>query len=194
MFSGGMAFKLLKVSFYLYQTIVNFASKILMEAVNERIQTLINTLGESNNRFAQRIDTSSAVISHILTGRNRPNLELIQKILKAFPNLRANWLVLGEGSLYENDNKNLTATPAEAKSNYQESESSSTGSLSFEAPNNDEPETHHNEVPENAVTEPYPIQPLLSNIIQSQRMMLKSVEQQMQMQEQLIEWMNKKSG
>lgn len=164
-----------------------------MEAVNQRIQTLINTLGESNNRFAQRIDTSSAVISHILTGRNRPNLELIQKILKAFPNLRPNWLVLGEGSLHEDDNKALTAIPGQEKMESQEKEASSPGVTSFPGGQNKDSEPPQKEIPEKPKSETYPIQPMLSNILQSQRMMLKSVEQQIQMQEQLLEWMNKKS-
>ncbi len=165
-----------------------------MVAVNQRIQTLINTLGESNNRFAQRIDTSSAVISHILTGRNRPNLELIQKILKAFPNLRANWLVLGEGSLHVDGNKALTAIPDQGKMESREPQASSTEATSIPDAQNHDPEPPQEEISENPGTEAYPIQPMLNNILQSQRLMLKSVEQQMQMQEQLLEWMNKKSG
>lgn len=165
-----------------------------MEAVNERIQTLINTLGESNNRFAQRIDTSSAVISHILTGRNRPNLELIQKILKAFPNLRANWLVLGEGSLHEDDQKSLTAIPDQGQTQSRETEASSSGATSWPDGQNQDTKPSKKEIAENRESEGYPIQSMLSSILQSQRMMLKSVEQQMQMQEQLLEWMNKKSG
>ena len=153
-----------------------------MEAVNQRIQTLINTLGESNNRFAQRIDTSSAVISHILTGRNRPNLELVQKILKAFPNLRANWLVMGEGPMHYDSEQSLLSEPKVQSANPSDA-GASTQKATTEAPATNSQGLGGSY--ESNGTMP----PLLKNILQSQRMMLRNMEQQVQMQEAILDWM-----
>lgn len=167
-----------------------------MEPINERIQELIAELGESNNRFAQRIDTSSAVISHIVTGRNRPNLELIQKILRVFPNLQVNWLVMGNDNMYYHPELPLTADPAEEKAaKAQETpgnEQASTGNLEQEAPDN--PQTPHPSSQElNNAEEVENLPGMMSNLIGSQRMMLKSMEQQMLMQERFLDWMGRRT-
>lgn len=71
----------------------------MIPAINQRISALIESLQESNNKFARRIGTSSAVISHIVTGRNKPNIDLLYKILQALPNVNIQWLILGQGSM-----------------------------------------------------------------------------------------------
>lgn len=164
-----------------------------MEPINERIQKLINTLGESNNRFAQRIDTSSAVISHIITGRNRPNLELVQKILRVFPNLRVSWLIMGEGDLYYSPNLPLTTDPNEVSSK-SELENSNKSLYQSESKNQNDIADNENK----GVTDDEPIKSeenlpgMIRQIIGSQRSMLKSMEQQMLTQERFLEWISKR--
>ena len=34
-------------------------------------------------------------VSHVLSGRNKPSVDFIQKILQSFPKVDANWLVAG---------------------------------------------------------------------------------------------------
>ena len=45
--------------------------------------------------FAEKIGVQPSSISHILSGRNKPSLEFIQKILAQFPNVSADWLITG---------------------------------------------------------------------------------------------------
>lgn len=45
--------------------------------------------------FAEKVGVQPSSISHILSGRNKPSLEFIQKILTQFPNVSADWLITG---------------------------------------------------------------------------------------------------
>jgi len=41
-------------------------------------------------------------MSHILSGRNNPSLDFIQKILSSFPEVNSDWLISGQGDMYRN--------------------------------------------------------------------------------------------
>lgn len=62
-----------------------------------RIKEIIDSQNLSPSRFADYISVPRATISHILSGRNKASLEVVQKILEAFPHISADWLVLGKG-------------------------------------------------------------------------------------------------
>jgi len=47
--------------------------------------------------LADNIGVNRATISHILSGRNKPSIDFLQKLLRAYPNLNANWLITGIG-------------------------------------------------------------------------------------------------
>ena len=67
--------------------------------MENRIQNIIKKYGLSSNTFAQEIDVNRSTISHILSGRNKPSIEVLQKILRRFPDLSASWLLLGQGTI-----------------------------------------------------------------------------------------------
>lgn len=52
-------------------------------------------------RFADSLNIGRAVISHILNGRNNPSLDVITRILTEMPNISAEWLISGKGSMYK---------------------------------------------------------------------------------------------
>ena len=54
------------------------------------------------SKLADNIDVNRATISHILSGRNKPSVDFFQKLLSAYPNLNANWLITGIGYMQEN--------------------------------------------------------------------------------------------
>jgi transcriptional regulator with XRE-family HTH domain len=68
--------------------------------MENRIQKIIEDQGLSLNAFAQEIGVNRSTISHILTGRNKPSVEVLQKILKRFPKLSSDWLLLGNGGMH----------------------------------------------------------------------------------------------
>ena len=67
-----------------------------MEDINKRIQKLLIQKGLSASEFSKKINIQRSSVSHILNGRNKPSLEVITKICKVFPDVKLNWLVLGE--------------------------------------------------------------------------------------------------
>lgn len=63
-----------------------------MSKLRDKIEALINGLGLTSTRFADVIDVKRPIISHILSGRNKPSLDIIQKIVDRFPELEYNWI------------------------------------------------------------------------------------------------------
>jgi transcriptional regulator with XRE-family HTH domain len=52
-------------------------------------------------RFADILGVQRSGISHILSGRNKPGFDLIEKILIKFADINADWLITGKGSMYK---------------------------------------------------------------------------------------------
>ncbi len=65
----------------------------------DRIQELLTARELTSSQFADTIGVSRPVVSHILSGRNKPSLEVVQKIVAAFPDLSLPWLLNGEGPM-----------------------------------------------------------------------------------------------
>lgn len=63
-----------------------------MPSLKDKIEALIVGLGLSSTRFADIIGVKRPIISHILTERNKPSLDIIQKIVDRFPELEYNWI------------------------------------------------------------------------------------------------------
>ncbi len=89
-----VVFKIVYAIYFLPLHICKFSKKIKMVP---RIRRIIEEKGISPSRFADRIGVPRSTISHILSERNKPSLEVIQKILDAFPDIPVDWLVLGKG-------------------------------------------------------------------------------------------------
>ena len=66
----------------------------------ERIRTLLETRQLTPTQFADLIGIARPIVSHILSGRNKPSLEVVQRILAALPELSMPWLLNGTGSMY----------------------------------------------------------------------------------------------
>jgi len=66
-----------------------------------RIQRLIGSENLSPTKFADIIGVQRSAISHILSGRNKPSFDLIQKILSKFPRVSSEWLLMGRGEMYK---------------------------------------------------------------------------------------------
>jgi DNA-binding XRE family transcriptional regulator len=64
-----------------------------------RIRELLETRQLTPTQFADLIGVGRPVISHILSERNKPSLEVVQKIIGAFPDVSLPWLLTGTGSM-----------------------------------------------------------------------------------------------
>ncbi len=59
--------------------------------------------GMSPSRFAETIGIQRAAMSHIISGRNNPSLDVITKILEHFPHIDPDWLLFGKGTMRKTD-------------------------------------------------------------------------------------------
>ncbi len=66
----------------------------------ERIEVLIQTLNLSARQFAEQIRIQPGTISNIMAGRNKPSLDVMQRILEKYPTLSPEWLIAGRGEMW----------------------------------------------------------------------------------------------
>lgn len=64
-----------------------------------RIRELLEIRQLSPTQFADLIGVGRPVISHILSERNKPSLEVVQKVISAFPEVSIPWLLSGTGPM-----------------------------------------------------------------------------------------------
>jgi transcriptional regulator with XRE-family HTH domain len=63
-----------------------------------RLQKVMDFYGESASSFAEKIGVQRSSISHVLSGRNKPSLDFVLKILSSFPEVELYWLLNGKGT------------------------------------------------------------------------------------------------
>lgn len=68
-------------------------------SVAERIELLINELGESKASFAKKIGVTASTISTAIDRKKGVNTDLIQKIADAFTSISLDWLLTGHGDI-----------------------------------------------------------------------------------------------
>ena len=68
--------------------------------MKDRLIQLLDLEQLTPSRFADTIGVQRSSVSHVLSGRNKPSFDFLQKTLKAFPGLSAEWLMLGRGKIY----------------------------------------------------------------------------------------------
>ena len=67
-----------------------------------RIQAILQEEKLTATQFADKIGVQRSSVSHILSGRNNPSVDFVTKILKGFPKIDSEWLVLGNGNMKKN--------------------------------------------------------------------------------------------
>ena len=71
--------------------------------MTDRINKIIKLYKINSSKFADEIGVQRSSISHVLSGRNKPSLDFIQKLLKAYPEINSDWLILGKGKMLAED-------------------------------------------------------------------------------------------
>ena len=80
-----------------------------------RIRELLESKELSPTQFADLIGIGRPVVSHILSERNKPSLDVVQRIVEAFPEISLPWLLKGTGDMLA-DAPAPPATPEKAVS------------------------------------------------------------------------------
>ncbi|WP_438962753.1 helix-turn-helix domain-containing protein [Nonlabens sp.] len=65
---------------------------------SKRIQKVMERNDLNASSFAEAIQVGRSSISHILSGRNKPSLDLVMNIVQRFPEVDLYWLLNGKGS------------------------------------------------------------------------------------------------
>jgi len=68
----------------------------------DRIEQLMQAENLNATQFAAEIGIKSPTLSHILSGRNNPSLDVLKKILDRYRTISSDWLILGVGQMYRN--------------------------------------------------------------------------------------------
>ncbi|MBT8260442.1 MAG: helix-turn-helix transcriptional regulator [Flavobacteriaceae bacterium] len=71
----------------------------------KRLENIIEFYGLSASSFAEKVGVQRSSISHILSGRNKPSLEFVMKILSSCPEVDLYWLLNGKGNFPREDFK-----------------------------------------------------------------------------------------
>lgn len=76
----------------------------------ERIKKILSVKKLTPRQFAEEIGIQPSGMSHILSGRNRPSLDFVVKVLGRYPDISTQWLVMGKGDIFTNINiPNITS-------------------------------------------------------------------------------------
>ncbi len=71
--------------------------------MKEKIAYLMKSEGLTTTRLAEILGTQPSRISHIVSGRNNPSYDLLQTILRRFPRINPDWLLLDSADVYRDD-------------------------------------------------------------------------------------------
>ena len=88
-----------------------------MDKLNKRIVEIMVRFNHSKSSLATELGVSLPLITHITTGRNKPGIELLQRVLQRFPDINPNWLFLGDGDMMKPEPKQVDMTPVLMKMN-----------------------------------------------------------------------------
>ncbi len=90
--------------------------------MKEKLQLLMERLQLKPGQFARMLDVNPAIISHILAERNKPGVDLLQRILSNFPQVSPDWLLLDSGEMFRDPLSNKNSIPPERLSSSDQSE------------------------------------------------------------------------
>lgn len=76
--------------------------------MHEKLPILMKSEGLTSSRLAELLGIQPSGISHLISGRNKPSFDLLQKILRRFPNINPDWLLLDSEEMYRKENNTAT--------------------------------------------------------------------------------------
>ncbi|MCU4173481.1 helix-turn-helix domain-containing protein [Carboxylicivirga sp. N1Y90] len=70
--------------------------------MKERLEAIIKHEKITPSRLADLIGVQRSGVSHIMSGRNKPGLDFLNKLLNQFPHISGDWLITGQGEMLKN--------------------------------------------------------------------------------------------
>lgn len=76
----------------------NHVTMLNSKEFSKRLGKILDFYGLTASALAEEIDFNRSTISHLVSGRNKPSLEFVMKLLQKFPEIEMDWLVQGKGT------------------------------------------------------------------------------------------------
>ena len=102
-----------------------FVNPYRILVMKERILAVMEHEGLTPSKFAEAIGIQRSAMSHIISGRNNPSLDVLIKILERFTYVDSDWLLFGKGTMMREHvltEPNLFTNTTIIPSNVQDSE------------------------------------------------------------------------
>lgn len=71
----------------------------------KRLESILDYYGLNASSFADKIGVQRSSMSHLLSGRNKPSLDFVMKILDVFPDVDLYWILNGKGNFPKSDDE-----------------------------------------------------------------------------------------
>ncbi|MGA9638181.1 helix-turn-helix domain-containing protein [Flavobacterium sp.] len=73
----------------------------------KRLEIILDYYSLNASAFADKIGVQRSSLSHLLSGRNKPSLDFVLKILEEFPEIDLYWILNGKGQFPKSDEESL---------------------------------------------------------------------------------------
>lgn len=97
--------QMLTVTMFVILKYLCYICKQIVNIMDTRLQQFLSAENISQSQFADNIGVARASVSHILSGRNRPGFDFIERMAKCYPALNLEWLITGKGRMYKAENE-----------------------------------------------------------------------------------------
>lgn len=71
--------------------------------ISQRISILISQLQETPLSFSEKLGIQRSSLSHLLSARNKPSVDFLEKLLHVFPQVNITWLLVGTGNMMKDE-------------------------------------------------------------------------------------------
>lgn len=71
--------------------------------MKDRILEFLRKENKTSSQFADEIGVQASSVSHIISGRNKPSLDFIIKMLQQYEDLSTDWLIFGKGEMFSRE-------------------------------------------------------------------------------------------
>jgi transcriptional regulator with XRE-family HTH domain len=76
----------------------------------KRLETILDFYSLNASSFADKIGVQRSSMSHLLSGRNKPSLDFVMKILEVFPEIDLYWILNGTGDFPKKEDNLINHT------------------------------------------------------------------------------------
>lgn len=77
--------------------------------MREKLTILMKSEQLTMTKFAELLGIQPSGISHILSGRNNASLDMVKKVLRRFPQINPDWLLLDKDEMYRTELPNQSS-------------------------------------------------------------------------------------